>query len=139
MKVIHLISMRILGVDLPQRKRVLIGLQYIYGVGPVLAKQICQDLNIEDSMRIQNMPEDLVSKVVEYITEKGKESKDGKWKVEGDLRRKISADITRLHHIGCRRGMRLRSRLPVHGQRTKSNARNAKGKAGATAITRKKK
>lgn len=130
---------RILGVDLPQSKRVVIGLQSIYGIGPTLSKKICADLQIEDSMRVAKMSEDLVSKVVAYITEKGKQSSTGQWKVEGELRRNISANISRLHHIGCRRGVRLRNRLPVHGQRTKSNARNAKGKAGATAITRKKK
>lgn len=127
---------RIEGRDLPQKKRVCIAVQTIMGIGQVRAKQICSDLHIQDSMRVHEMDPELVARIVEYITSK---TDAGEWFIEGSLRRKVSSDIIRLQHINCYRGLRHRNKLPAHGQRTKSNARVAKGKAGATAITRKKK
>lgn len=130
---------RILGQDLPQSKRVIIGLQYVYGIGPALAKKLCSQLQIPDSMRVKDMKTELVSEIINQIKINAQNAENDQWKTQGDLRRKINEDITSLQHINCRRGIRLRSRLPVRGQRTKSNARVAKGKAGATAISRKKK
>lgn len=127
---------RVLAVDLPQNKRVIIGLQYIYGIGPTLSAQICKDLNIADSMRVHQLTPELVTQITDYVTSRGKTTEYSQWKIEGELKRWNANNITRLQHINCRRGTRLRARLPVHGQRTKSNARVAKGKAGATAIRR---
>jgi small subunit ribosomal protein S13 len=110
---------RIAGVDLPRNKRVIIALQYIYGIGKTRAKTICQNANIPDSTRTDNMTEEMVAKIRALI--------DAGGKVEGDLRREVGFAIKRLMDLGCYRGMRHRKGLPVRGQRTRSNTRTRKG------------
>jgi len=119
---------RISGVNLPLNKQVHIALQYIYGIGDHYAEKICTELKIEKSKRVNSLTDDEVLKIRELI--------DGKYKVEGDLRREISLNIKRLRDLGTYRGTRHRKKLPVRGQRTSSNARTRKGKA--IAIARKK-
>ena len=110
---------RIAGVNLPNQKRLEIGLTYIYGIGPSLAKRICGAVEISESTRVRDLTDDEVNKIRTYI--------DGELQVEGDLRRERSQAIKRLSEIGCLRGIRHRRGLPVHGQRTKTNARTRKG------------
>ena len=112
---------RIAGVNIPIQKRVLIGLRYIYGLGPVKAREICTKVGIADRCRVKDLTEDEVVKIRECI--------DADYKVEGDLRREISMNIKRLTDLGCYRGVRHRKKLPVRGQRTHTNARTRKGKA----------
>jgi small subunit ribosomal protein S13 len=116
---------RISGVNLPLNKQVFIALQYIYGIGDHYAEKICKELNIDKSKRVNNLTEDEVLKVREFI--------DKSYSVEGDLRREISLNIKRLRDLGTYRGTRHRKKLPVRGQRTHSNARTRKGKAIAIA------
>ncbi len=110
---------RIAGVDLPRNKRAVIGLTYIYGIGKNTSEKILAQAGIDESVRIQDLSEDEVSKLRSII--------EGEYVVEGDLRREISLNIKRLQEIGCYRGIRHRKRLPVRGQRTKTNARTRKG------------
>jgi small subunit ribosomal protein S13 len=116
---------RIAGVNIPTQKRVEIGLQSIYGIGPTKAKQICTKLGISDERRVNQLTDDEVLKIRETI--------DQDYKVEGDLRREVSMNIKRLMDLGCYRGLRHRKGLPVRGQRTHTNARTRKGKAVAIA------
>ena len=116
---------RISGVNLPLNKQVIIALQYIYGIGNHYAAKICKDLKIENSKRVKSLTDDEVLKIRELI--------DGKYTVEGDLRREVSLNIKRLRDLGTYRGTRHRKKLPVRGQRTSSNARTRKGKAVAIA------
>src|SRR3979411_2380036 len=110
---------RIAGVDLPRTKRVEIGLTYIYGLGRVRANGILKEAGVSPDIRVKDLSEDDVRKVSRVIEEQGG--------VEGDLRKEISMNIKRLMEIGCYRGMRHRRGLPVHGQRTRTNARTRKG------------
>ena len=110
---------RISGVDLPRNKRIEIALTYIFGVGRTLAKKIVSDAGLDPSIRTDNLTESDVAKLREII--------DRNYKVEGDLRREISMNINRLMDLGCYRGLRHRRGLPVHGQRTHTNARTRKG------------
>lgn len=110
---------RIAGVDLPNEKRVEIGLTYIFGIGKTSANKILQATGINPDTRVKNLTEDEVAKIRDEI--------DKNFKVEGDLRREIALDIKRLIEIGCYRGIRHRRGLPVRGQRTKTNARTRKG------------
>ena len=110
---------RIAGVDLPNDKRVEIGLTYIFGIGRSSATKILQITGINPDTRIKNLTEEEISKIREEL--------DKGFKVEGDLRRDISLDIKRLMEIGCYRGIRHRKGLPVRGQRSKTNARTRKG------------
>lgn len=112
---------RIAGVNIPTQKRVLIGLRYIYGLGPVRAREICTKVGIPDHRRVKDLTDEEVVRIRECI--------DADYKVEGDLRREISMNIKRLTDLGCYRGVRHRKKLPVHGQRTHTNARTRKGKA----------
>jgi len=116
---------RIAGVNIPTQKRVIIGLTYIYGLGPAKAKEICSSIGIPESRRVKDLTEDEVLKIRECI--------DSTYKVEGDLRREVSMNIKRLTDLGCYRGLRHRKGLPVRGQRTHTNARTRKGKAVAIA------
>lgn len=124
-------SIRILGVELPVKKRLVIGLRAVYGIGPTRAAAVCKGVSISEDVRIKELDPDQVSTIADYIKQN--------YRVEGDLRREISGHIERLKTIRCYRGIRLRSRLPVRGQRTKSNSRTAKGKAGSTSIKKRKK
>jgi small subunit ribosomal protein S13 len=110
---------RIAGVNLPNGKRLEIGLTYIYGIGQSTAQKICDDLGLSRDQKVKDLTDDEVSKLRAYI--------DANVEVEGDLRRERSQAIKRLSEIGCYRGVRHRRGLPVHGQRTKTNARTRKG------------
>ena len=110
---------RIAGVDLPNEKRVEIGLTYIFGIGLTTSKKILADTGINPDTRVKDLTEDDISKLREYI--------DHNLQVEGDRRRSIALDIKRLIEIGSYRGLRHRKGLPVRGQRSKTNARTRKG------------
>ena len=110
---------RIAGVNLPTQKRLEIGLTYIYGIGQPTARQICAALGLSADEKIKDLTDDEVTKLREYI--------DSNLQVEGDLRRERTQAIKRLQEIGAYRGLRHRRGLPVHGQRTKTNARTRKG------------
>ena len=110
---------RIAGVDLPRTKRIEIGLTYIYGIGRVRSNKILTEAGVSGDLRIKDLSEDDVRKISRVIEEQGG--------VEGDLRKDVAMNIKRLMEIGCYRGMRHRRGLPVHGQRTKTNARTRKG------------
>ena len=110
---------RIAGVDLPNNKRVEIGLTYIYGIGRTSATQIIQATGIDPDKRVKDLTEDETSMLRDYI--------DKTFTVEGDLRRDVAMNIKRLTEIGSYRGLRHRRGLPVRGQRTKTNARTRKG------------
>ena len=116
---------RIAGVNIPQNKLVHIGLTYIYGIGVTFSNQICSALEIKKSMRVNELTDDLILKIREYI--------DKNITVEGDLRRENSLNIKRLIDLATYRGSRHRKKLPVRGQRTRCNARTRKGKAIAIA------
>jgi small subunit ribosomal protein S13 len=110
---------RLAGVDLPRDKRLEVALTYIYGVGRTRAKQTLEATGISPDLRARDLSDDDIVKLRDYI--------DGNYKVEGDLRREVAADIRRKIEIGCYQGIRHRRGLPVHGQRTKTNARTRKG------------
>jgi small subunit ribosomal protein S13 len=110
---------RIAGVDLPRRKRIEIGLTYIYGIGRSGSQNILQKLNIHPDTKTDDLTEEQVNNIRKMI--------DGEYKVEGELRTQISMNIKRLMDLGCYRGLRHRKGLPVNGQRTKTNARTRKG------------
>ena len=116
---------RIAGVNIPQNKIVQVGLTYIYGIGDRFSKQICNDLNITKPTRVNQLTDDQILKIREYI--------DKHFSVEGDLRREVSVNIKRLVDLACYRGSRHKKKLPVRGQRTRCNARTRKGKAIAIA------
>ena len=110
---------RLAGVDLPREKRMEIALTYIYGVGRTRAKQALEATGVNPDLRARDLSDEDLVKLREFI--------DGNFKVEGDLRREVAADIRRKIEIGCYEGVRHRRGLPVHGQRTKTNARTRKG------------
>ena len=109
---------RIVGVDIPNDKRVVVSLTYIYGIGPSIAKKVLAACGISEDIRVKNLSEEQLTAIRSEIS---------KIKVEGDLRREVSMNIKRLQEIGCYRGIRHRKGLPVRGQRTKNNARTRKG------------
>lgn len=110
---------RIAGVDLPRRKRIEIGLTYIYGIGRSTANKILEQLNIDPGTSTDDLTDAEINNIRKVI--------DGQIKVEGELRTEISMNIKRLMDLGCYRGLRHRRGLPVHGQRTSTNARTRKG------------
>jgi len=110
---------RLVGVDLPRDKRVEIGLTYIYGIGLTTSKKILADTGVNPDVRCNDLSEDDLSKLRDYIQEN--------LTVEGDLHREVSQNVKRLMEIGCYRGLRHRRGLPVRGQRTHTNARTRKG------------
>jgi small subunit ribosomal protein S13 len=112
---------RIAGVNIPTNKRVEIALQYIHGIGPAKAREICGKVGIELARRVNSLSDDEVLRIRETI--------DRDYRVEGDLRREVAMNIKRLMDLGCYRGLRHRRSLPVRGQRTHTNARTRKGKA----------
>jgi len=109
---------RIAGVNIPQNKLVFIGLTYIYGIGDKFSNQICTSLEIPKAKRINELTDEDILKIREYI--------DANFKVEGDLRRDYSLTIKRLIDLACYRGSRHRKKLPVRGQRTRCNCKNKK-------------
>jgi small subunit ribosomal protein S13 len=122
---------RILGVDIPKEKRTEIALCYLYGVGRTMSNKICIEANIDPGKRAKDLSEEEISKVVTILQK-------GSYRVEGDLRRDISQNIKRLVDIGSWRGLRHKKGLPVHGQRTRTNAHTRKGprKGGMAVIKR---
>ena len=110
---------RIAGVDIPREKRLEVALTYIFGVGRASAQHICEDTGISRDTRVRDLTEEEVSRLRASI--------DQNEKVEGDLRREVSQNIKRKMEIGCYQGIRHRRGLPVHGQRTRTNARTRKG------------
>ena len=112
---------RIIGVEVPPNKRIDIALRYIYGIGPSNAKVILANAKIDPSVRAKDLTEQQLSQIVHAI-------QDGKYVIEGDLRREINENVRRHMEIGTYRGIRHRKGLPVRGQRTKTNARTRKGK-----------
>ena len=110
---------RIAGVNLPNQKRLEIGLTYIFGIGRSTAREICAALEVSLDTKVRDLTDEEVSKLRDYI--------DGNVTVEGDLRRERTQAIKRLSEIGCYRGLRHRRGLPTNGQRTKTNARTRKG------------
>ncbi|GAC1433266.1 MAG: 30S ribosomal protein S13 [Ktedonobacteraceae bacterium] len=110
---------RIAGVDIPREKRVEISLCYIFGIGLTTSRKILERTRINPDTRVKNLTEEEVNRLREVI--------DREHKVEGDLRREVDLNIKRLIEIGCYRGMRHRRNLPVHGQRTRTNARTRRG------------
>ena len=116
---------RIAGVNIPQNKLVQVGLTYIYGIGDKLSNEICKALEIPKSKRVNELTDDQILKIREYI--------DQEFTVEGNLRRENSLDIKRLIDLASYRGSRHKKKLPVRGQRTRCNARTRKGKAIAIA------
>ena len=112
---------RIAGVNIPTSKRVVIALQYIHGVGPKIAQEICTKVKIPSERRVSELTDAEVLQIRETI--------DRDYMVEGDLRREVAINIKRLMDLGCYRGLRHRRQLPVRGQRTHTNARTRKGKA----------
>ncbi len=112
---------RIAGVNIPTDKCVNIALTYIYGIGPKTADDICKALKIKPSIRVHELTDDQIFKIREYI--------DKNFQVEGDKRREVSMNIKQLQDMRCYRGIRHTKKLPVRGQRTKTNARTRKGKA----------
>ena len=120
---------RIAGVDIPNEKRIEIGLTYIFGIGRTSSNKILTKAGVDPDIRSKDLSEDQVSKIRELI--------DNEYSVEGDLRRNVAMDIKRLVEIGCYRGVRHRKGLPVRGQRTQTNARTRKGPAKTIANKKK--
>ncbi len=110
---------RIAGVDIPREKRLVISLTYIFGVGRSSAEKVCEATGIDASTRVRDLTDEEVNKIRSHI--------DQQLKVEGDLKRDVQQDIKRKMEIGCYQGLRHRKGLPVHGQRTHTNARTRKG------------
>jgi small subunit ribosomal protein S13 len=116
---------RLAGVDLPREKRIEIALTYVYGIGRTRSQQALAETGVNPNIRVRDITEDDLVKLREFI--------DANYKVEGDLRREVAADIRRKVEIGCYQGLRHRRGLPVHGQRTHTNARTRKGPRRAIA------
>ena len=110
---------RISGIDLPREKRIEVALTYIYGIGPARAAKVLENTKIDPNTRVKDLTEDQEALLREAIEQH--------YTIEGDLRRETAMNIKRLNEIGCYRGLRHRRGLPVHGQRTKTNARTRKG------------
>ncbi|GLV48608.1 30S ribosomal protein S13 [Thermus sp. LT1-2-5] len=110
---------RIAGVEIPRNKRVDVALTYIYGIGPARAKEALEKTGINPATRVKDLTEAEVVRLREYV--------ENTWKLEGELRAEVAANIKRLMDIGCYRGLRHRVGLPVRGQRTRTNARTRKG------------
>jgi small subunit ribosomal protein S13 len=120
---------RILGVDIPSDKRIDIALRYIYGIGPVNSRAILAQAQIDPAIRAKNLSEAQLSQIVHAI-------QDGKYVIEGDLRRELGLNLKRLQGIKCYRGIRHMRNLPVRGQRTQTNARTRKGPRRTVGVQR---
>jgi small subunit ribosomal protein S13 len=116
---------RLVGVDLPREKRLEVALTYIYGVGRTRAQETLRETGVSPDIRVHELDDDTIVKLRDWI--------EGNYKVEGDLRREVQADIRRKVEIGSYQGIRHRRGLPVHGQRTHTNARTRKGPRKAVA------
>jgi len=120
---------RLLGVEIPAKKKVAFSLRYIYGIGSDRADLIVKEAALSPDMRAQDLSEEQLNKILHVITEH-------KWVVEGDLRREIAGNLKRLQAINCYRGSRHRKSLPVRGQRTSTNARTRKGPRKTVGVTK---
>ena len=120
---------RIIGIDIPPDKRIDISLRYIYGIGPVNALEILEKANVDRSIRAKNLSEEQLAAIVHAIQE-------GKYVIEGDLRREIGMNLKRMQGIRCYRGIRHQRSLPVRGQRTQTNARTRKGPRRTVGVQR---
>jgi small subunit ribosomal protein S13 len=110
---------RLLGVDIPNNRQIVISLTYLYGVGPATARELCRKAGVDATTRARDLSESDVARLATLL--------DNDYTVEGQLRRQVTQNITRLREIGCYRGIRHRRGLPVRGQRTRTNARTTKG------------
>lgn len=110
---------RLLGVDIPNNRPIVVSLTYLYGVGPRISRELCRKAGIEMQVRAKDLKEDELARLAVLL--------DNDYIVEGQLRRQVNQNITRLREIGCYRGLRHRRGLPVRGQRTRTNARTRKG------------
>ena len=119
---------RVLGVDIPGRKKLEYSLRYIYGVGPTLSKNICKKSDLDPNMKADDLNDSDIQRLVSVL--------QNEYRIEGDLRREISANVRRLISIGSYRGRRHRAGLPVRGQRTKTNARTRKGAKRTVGVIR---
>lgn len=122
---------RIAGVDIPNDKRLEVSLTYIFGIGRTSAREICEKLDIDPNRRVKDLTEDESIRIRNLI--------ENEYKVEGSLRGEVSYNIKRLMDIGCYRGMRHKRKLPVRGQRTKTNARTRKGPRARPGSSKRKK
>jgi small subunit ribosomal protein S13 len=122
---------RLLGVDIPNEKRIEASLPYIYGIGPSLTRKILGQANIDPNLRTGQLTNEQLGAIIAIIQANG-------YVVEGDLRRELQLNLKRLQQIGCYRGIRHRRSLPVRGQRTKTNARTRKGKRKTVGVQRSK-
>jgi small subunit ribosomal protein S13 len=122
---------RLLGVDIPGRKKIEYSLRYIYGIGPARSREIVETLKLDPDMRADDLTEEQINHIMAAIAEK-------RFMVEGDLRRDITANLKRLQAINCYRGIRHRRGLPVRGQRTSTNSRTRKGARRTVGAVRKK-
>src|ERR1043166_909724 len=123
--------MRLLGVDIPDNKRIEISLRYIYGIGPALALRILRETQIDPGLHTKELTDEQLTKITGCIQR-------NKLEIEGDLRRHIAMDLKRLMAINCYRGIRHRKGLPVRGQRTQTNARTRKGPRKTVGVQRSK-
>ncbi|HXA43534.1 MAG TPA: 30S ribosomal protein S13 [Candidatus Solibacter sp.] len=121
---------RIAGVDIPRDKRVIIAMQYIYGIGPTTAARVVSTANVNPDTRVNKLSDEEVARLREVV--------DKQLKVEGELRREVALSIKRLQEIGTYRGLRHRRGLPVRGQRTRTNARSRRGPKRTVGVRRKK-
>ncbi len=121
---------RILGVEIPDNKKVKIALRYIYGIGDARALEIVQNTGINGEKRVKELTEEELGRITSFIQKN--------YKIEGDLRQEVSQNIKRLIDIGCYRGLRHKFSLPVRGQRTRSNARTRKGPRKTVGVVRDK-
>jgi len=110
---------RLLGVDIPNNRQIVISLTYLYGVGPATARELCRKAGVDATTRARDLSESDVARLATLL--------DNDYTVEGQLRRQVTSNINRLREIGCYRGIRHRKGLPVRGQRTRTNARTRKG------------
>lgn len=119
---------RVLGIDIPGRKKLEYSLRYIYGIGPTTAVEICEKAKLDRNMKADDMQDEDIQRLVTVL--------QNDYRIEGDLRREVSANIRRLISVGSYRGRRHRAGLPVRGQRTKTNARTRKGAKRTVGIVR---
>ncbi len=110
---------RLLGVDIPNNRQIVISLTYLYGVGPAIARELCRKTGVDPTLKAKDLGESDLARLASLL--------DNDYVVEGPLRRQVNQNIQRLREIGCYRGMRHRKGLPVRGQRTRTNARTRKG------------
>jgi len=110
---------RVLGIDIPGRKRVEFALRYIYGIGPTLARKVVEEAGVDPAKKADDLSDEEITKISRVL--------QSGYRIEGDLRREVTQNIRRLVSIGCYRGLRHKRGLPVHGQRTRTNARTRKG------------